>query len=94
MKSFMIMIGLSMLLSVWHAREVSANFWDWDDREYHIDTEVIAANPQTGELFLANRMILDRRIEQFVFVHPVGVGDRVRLVFDDTNYLRRVYRLP
>jgi hypothetical protein len=94
MKSFMIMIGLSMLLSVWHAREVSANFWDWDDREYHIDTEVIAANPQTGELFLANRMILDQRIEQFVFVHPVGVGDRVRLVFDDTNYLRRVYRLP
>jgi hypothetical protein len=89
-----LLLCVCLLTASLHSAQVSANFWDWDDREYHIDTEVIAANPQTGELFLANRMTLDQRIEQFVFVHPVGVGDRVRLVFDDTNYLRRVYRLP
>jgi hypothetical protein len=94
MRPFRHWVGLCLLALAWQAGAVSAGFWDWEDREYHIDTQVIGENPQTGELFLANRMILDQRIERFVIVTPVAVGDRVRLVFDDTNYLRRVYRLP
>lgn len=72
----------------------AADFWNWDDEEYSVHTQIVGQNTRTGELFLANRMVLDQRIEHFVFVDQVGVGDRVRLVFDDTNYLRRVYRLP
>lgn len=77
-----------------HLGTSAADFWNWDDEEYSVHTQIVGQNTQTGELFLANRMVLDQRIEHFVFVDQVGVGDRVRLVFDDTNYLRRVYRLP
>ena len=91
-----ILLGLLVCLTAlpWQPHQAGADFWEWEDREYSIDTVVVGSNPQTGEFFLANRMTLDQRIENFVYVDPVSVGDRVRLVFDDTNYLRRVYRLP
>jgi hypothetical protein len=91
-----IVFGLLVCLPalIWQTSQASADFWEWEDREYHIDTVVTGANRQTGAFVLANGMTLDQRIEHFVFVNPVSVGDRVRLVFDDTNYLRRVYRLP
>ncbi|MEQ8658490.1 MAG: hypothetical protein RIC24_14405 [Hyphomicrobiales bacterium] len=72
----------------------AAGFWNWDNEDYSVETQIVGQNAQTGALFLANRMVLDQRIEHFVFVDQVGVGDRVRLVFDDTNFLKRVYRLP
>jgi hypothetical protein len=46
-----LLLCVCLLTASLHSAQVSANFWDWDDREYHIDTEVIAANPQTGECF-------------------------------------------
>lgn len=94
MKHIWVFLCTALLLLAWQVVPARAGFWDWDDARYHIDTVVVGENVQTGQMLLANGMFLDQRVERFVFVDQVGVGDRVRLVFDDTNFLRRVYRLP
>ncbi|MEM6381743.1 MAG: hypothetical protein AAF739_03650 [Pseudomonadota bacterium] len=65
----------------------------WDRKVYIIDTQIVAHGPRRGTFRLANGMILDRLIEGFSQSHPLSVGDTVRLIFDDTRFLRRVVRL-
>ena len=67
-----------------------ADLFDWETEVYIIDTRIIGYDGATGAYQLANGMQLDQRIERFILFEPLHVGDRVRLIFDDTRFLRRV----
>ncbi len=99
LKSIFLSCSLSFLLAavvLASATGCASAFFgpDWPATPNYIDTVIVSENERTGEKFLANGMVLDQRIEYFQYTNQVGVGDRVRLHFDSTNYLRRVYRLP
>ncbi|MEM6711249.1 MAG: hypothetical protein AAF590_03100 [Pseudomonadota bacterium] len=70
--------------------QARSGFFDPFDDDRIIDTQIVAGDPSTGVFRLANGMILDQRIERFVIRDPLAVGNRVRLRFDGTNFLRRV----
>ena len=74
----------------WLAQPAYAGLFDWETEVYIIDTRIVGHDPATGAYRLANGMQLDQRVERFILVEPVRVGDRVRLIFDDTRFLRRV----